>query len=130
MGFSRLITARYSFFRFGNCAQIVQVLQGWQSPQAQSNGGFSILSLQKSFSFLRMTLLTYTEDMLEDFKTCLAFMLQEYSILQIILLCTLITNSILDCSTFRSCSLFDFHSLKQKLYFKLDYKFGIFNYEL
>lgn len=124
MGLSRLskiITVRDSFFRYENCAQILQVLQGCKTHRSNLIVVFNFISSEK---FFRLTLLTNTKDMLKDFKTCLAFMLQEYS-----MSCTKVINSILDC-TFKSCSGFDFYSHNQKLYFKLDYKVVIFHYEL
>lgn len=85
---------RDHFLRYGSYAQIFQILQGQQesqaqqNPQAQANCGLTVLLFLKSSSYLRLTLLIDTGDMLKDFKTCHTFMLQEYSILQIILSCT------------------------------------------
>jgi len=83
-----MIVKDHFFFRNGSYAQVFQILHGQQNPQIQANCGFTVLLLQKSFYYLRLTLLFDSGDMLKDFKTCLAFMLQEYSVLQIILSCT------------------------------------------
>lgn len=75
------MVVRDHFFKYGSCSQILQFLQDQQNTQAQANCGFTVLLLQKSLSCLRLTLLTDTGDMLNDFKTSLAFTLREYAVL-------------------------------------------------
>lgn len=122
MGFSRLskiIPVRDSFFHSWTVPKYFRFCRVGKTYRPNIIVVFNFISSEK---FLRLTLLTNTG--------CAGRLQNLYCILQIILSCTKFTNSVLDCSTLKSCLGFDFHTHNQKLYFKLDYKVGIFNYGL